>query len=513
MDLATPGRLAGVTLSAFLVLSLAPGAFGHGVGSETFPPTDLGGRQVTLEAFSSQPDDAGSQQISISLLDFDSKITLWDVTFHIRAERGSQFLLEREFQADNGFLVFNFVSDRTGSVTVEEEQDGNLFGSLLGLESRKINVRGPGLADGGLYKFAVSILTADGYSERLDVPLEYDVGISVPQSEAHEILHPDFGSQTIRTITYYDELSNFNYDMQSKTILFEMPFEWTESNMEQTSVVHAELIIPKTFGELLASSFVAHVNGVRLPDVAINVDDFADDRTVHLIMGQQELRKVYEEGTGPGMKFALGPDPEDKRLSAVTENNQFRVFVSWEPEMLKSGSEATVSFAITDVFLRNSPVAVSYDFAVTDGQKTIFEQSGTSTKGMHDTAEFFIPEGTGRIIGLNFSNMSGNHLASASVSVIVDSAVQQASMPPWIKSNAGWWADGSIDDQTFLRGIEFLIANGVILVPDVQQTEDSGAQMPPWIKSNAGWWADGSIDDQTFLRGIEFLIANGILVV
>ena len=44
--------------------------YGHGLGSETFPPVELDGRLVTLEVSSSQsdPDTNDDQQISISLL-------------------------------------------------------------------------------------------------------------------------------------------------------------------------------------------------------------------------------------------------------------------------------------------------------------------------------------------------------------------------------------------------------------------------------------------------------------
>ena len=37
--------------------------------------------------------------------------------------------------------------------------------------------------------------------------------------------------------------------------------------------------------------------------------------------------------------------------------------------------------------------------------------------------------------------------------------------------------------------------------------------IPDWIKSNAGWWADGSIDDSSFVEGIQFLIKEGIMTV
>ena len=37
------------------------------------------------------------------------------------------------------------------------------------------------------------------------------------------------------------------------------------------------------------------------------------------------------------------------------------------------------------------------------------------------------------------------------------------------------------------------------------------AEVPSWIKNNAGWWADGTIDDTAFVQGIQFLIKEGIL--
>ena len=55
-------------------------AYCHGVGSEIFPPVELNGKLVSVEVSSSTKDDVENddQQISISLIDFDSKITLRD---------------------------------------------------------------------------------------------------------------------------------------------------------------------------------------------------------------------------------------------------------------------------------------------------------------------------------------------------------------------------------------------------------------------------------------------------
>lgn len=86
-------------------------------------------------------------------------------------------------------------------------------------------------------------------------------------------------------------------------------------------------------------------------------------------------------------------------------------------------------------------------------------------------------------------------------------------VPDWVKNNAKWWADGSIDDDSFIQGIGFLINNDVISVSKTvdADAEASGSKVPSWVKSNAGWWADGSITEDEFLRGIEFLVATGVI--
>ena len=48
-------------------------------------------------------------------------------------------------------------------------------------------------------------------------------------------------------------------------------------------------------------------------------------------------------------------------------------------------------------------------------------------------------------------------------------------VPAWIKNTAGWWAEGQIPDEEFLKGINFLIGNGLLIIdiPDIQElTED-----------------------------------------
>jgi hypothetical protein len=89
--------------------------------------------------------------------------------------------------------------------------------------------------------------------------------------------------------------------------------------------------------------------------------------------------------------------------------------------------------------------------------------------------------------------------------------ISKSVIPDWIKKNAGWWADGSIDDDSFIQGIQFLIKEKIMNIPATQNSATGSNEIPDWIKKNAGWWADGSIDDDSFIQGIQFLIKEGIL--
>ena len=494
--------------------------YGHGVGSETFPPVELDGKLVTLEVSSSQSDPTTNddQQISISLIDFDSKVTLRDVTFLIKAERGEKSLFEQEFKAENGFIVFNFVSQEIDSIIIEESNDDSFFGSLLGLDSRMVHVKGSNLSDGGLYKFNISIITANDYSNILEEPLTFNAGISIAQTTTHNFIDPNFGEQNIDVITYYDEISNFEYNSDFKEITFSMPFEWSESNINQTSVVHEELVIPQNFGDLLVSGFTMYINDIQLSEDVVNIDDFfTDERVVHFIIYQKELLNILENTTNQnGMNFVIKPDCEYLHLSSVTENGQFRIFVSSEPENLVSNSKATIIFDVTDVFLKNLPIATNYEFSMTQDDNIIFEQKGVSTdsKEEHNVVEFFIPEDVTGIVNLNFKNLDNNNLANTTIPIVINRVTNQEneiSIPDWIKNNAGWWATEQIDDKTFIQGIEYLIQNDVILIPQTQKEVSDFQEIPSWIRNNAGWWATEQIDDKTFIQGIEYLIQKGII--
>ena len=87
------------------------------------------------------------------------------------------------------------------------------------------------------------------------------------------------------------------------------------------------------------------------------------------------------------------------------------------------------------------------------------------------------------------------------------------SMPDWIKNNAGWWANGQIDDASFLQGISYLIQNNIIVVSPTDAGSESSGAIPDWVKNNAGWWATDMIGDEAFVNAITYLIQQGLIQV
>ena len=67
------------------------------------------------------------------------------------------------------------------------------------------------------------------------------------------------------------------------------------------------------------------------------------------------------------------------------------------------------------------------------------------------------------------------------------------------------WESFVISETTFEIG---KAGESIAPIPELYEPETS---IPAWIKNNAGWWADGQIDDSSFVSGLQWLISNGIM--
>ena len=122
-----------------------------------------------------------------------------------------------------------------------------------------------------------------------------------------------------------------------------------------------------------------------------------------------------------------------------------------------------------------------------------------------------------------YAEWRGYHIGTVTFDVIEKPKPQPAPtttsepvtvIPDWIKIHARWWADEQINDSAYLLGIQYLIEEGIMVIPSTEMSESSGSQeVPVWIKNNAGWWVSGQIDDITYVSGIQYLVKVGIIKV
>jgi len=504
-------------LICILLFSSISESYGHGLGYEVMPPEMLGSKLVSLEITSDTWPDEYTKEISFALFETDTGVNVENVTYFIMLTKQNKVLFDVTGQRDDGTFMLKLHATESDQIIIEEE-DSNFLGSLFD-ENKIVNVNGNVFGSGGLYNFKVIITTGDDYSNIISPALDYDVGISFLDKTSYDINDINFGQQQLDVITYYELINDdFAYDPNKKMISYSMPFDWTEKNILVTSVMHQEIIIPKTFSDLMVKSLSANVNGVQVTDSAITIDDFsAQNRVAHLILNQNDIIEISKKtgGLANKMDFSIMPSADNLPLTTMTENAQFKLNLSWDPQNIESGSTVTFFFDILDAFLLDRPVSVSYDLSILDDDVRIFQTSGVSNASGHSMIEFDVPDDVTGIITLQFENLNGSKLADAVFPVVVDRiGVEQIAIPDWIKNNAGWWATDQIDDSAFVQGIQYLIKEGIMIIPSTETSESMGSQVvPAWIKNNAGWWATDQIDDSAFVQGIQYLVQNGIIVI
>ena len=528
-----------VFLLGILVVGHISDSYGHGLGSETMPPVTivmydgLGDEpfvvEGTLEVNSStiytdvDGEEKGIRQISIDFFETFTYVEsnevkpIDNVTFQVDLIKSGNVIISETFQRDDGVLIMNLTPSDDEQVQVMER---STVASFLGLASEQYNFEGQIFENGGLYEFKISIMTINSYDNVLTDPVNYELGISIEETTRYEIDDINYGIQELGIITFFDQISYFDYDVETKEITFSFPFKWDQKTIDQTTVIHEEVLVPKTFGDLLVAKYVATLNGLDLPESMINIDDFsADDRLVHIVVSQKELQEIFSNNQFNDNTITVKVKPENNLpLSGVTENGQFKINLWWEDE-IKSNSNIKLNYDILDTFLKDRPIAVSYDLRIFHNGEEIDNKNGISSdsKTESDSFEFFISSDTSGIIVLKFENLADSKVANLQFPLVVDRKevlpMFDYQIPEWVKNNAGWWADDEIPNSAFIDGIEFLIKEGIIVVQIGESGEQSGTNVPEWVKNNAGWWADGQIDDKTFATGIEFLIKIGLIVV
>jgi hypothetical protein len=400
-------------------------AYGDGLASETLPPVVIGGRSITLTIGStpaSTTDPSVGTEISITLTENNNPIS--DVTFAIESTKDNKVLFGHVFKSDTGNVLLLISPQKSGDVTIQDNY-GSVSG-IFGFNNGNALISGPIFDSGGLYRFKIDVLTMDSYDNKLSKPIRYNAAISIPEITKYQIHDNNYGNQTIGVVAYYDQINNFNYNSNTKFINFTMPFDWSKENLDQVSVVHQEIRIPRTFGDFLVTRYQAYVNNILLPDNATTIDDYSSDsRTVHIILAKKELQYLVgiQQNQKQKMAFSLHPSDDAKfPITSFTRNAQYKVNLSWDPPKIIAGSNVKFYFKVLDPYLINKTVSsVSYNFAVIQNQQIIFKKNGITTDSQTEDnmIEVSISDDNIGPIVIAFENLGGNSFAGVEFTSVV----------------------------------------------------------------------------------------------
>src|SRR3990172_4365575 len=119
------------------------------------------------------------------------------------------------------------------------------------------------------------------------------------------------------------------------------------------------------------------------------------------------------------------------------------------------------------------------------------------------------------VFTLYHNSLPGNYKVSVNYhdSHIGDELFQVSKylVPEWIKNNARWWSSDQISDSEFISGIEHLMEENIIVIPDSVKSQNTGQNIPFWIKNTAEWWSQDIVSNDEFVAALEFLVKNGII--
>lgn len=416
-------------LIIFLVASIGLStnlAFGHGLGGETHPPVSLDGRDVTLSIDISPSvfdEDDPQRYITLNLSESKNQSVVEHVTFVLEMIKDGEQIFRRTFHDDSGNLIIKVIDDNSDGIEIKGDKSPAIE-AWMKTETEPVTMTGPIFDSGGLYEYKVEILTADSDFNFLDKRLELVGAVSLAEHNTYEILDSQGNNNKVNVISYFDTIENFVFD--SDKIYFSMPFDWNQ-DFEQLSVVHEEVRISKGFSEFLHTKYEAKVNGIKLKDTDVTIDDYSvDGRTVHIVLNQKGLKEIREQAmqeSASQMFFELGPSNDTGLpLEAVTPDMRYRVNLYWEPEIIKAGEDVTLFLQTNELFTDKSNKNIEYEVEMSFDGNQIYKEhiSGSVNSETPDEIPFtFSPENVGTV-KLDMLDIEGNSLSDVSFLVVVN---------------------------------------------------------------------------------------------
>ena len=414
----------------FCLLFPASSVYGHGLGIDTISSISIQEKQISISVEMPMYFENDQEQITITATDTETDETAKNVTFLIGIFHNNEMILRNYFFAEGGVLPIMVTPTDDEEIIIYGEQD-SLLGAWYGTDSNLVEITGPLFNSGGLYTFEIEVRTIDEPTNIIENSGVYNADLTIVDTVSHPQKDQNNEDVEFSTKSYFDSVSNFYYNSEAKEVTFEMPFDWSESQMSHVSVVHVETHFPKDFVEFLSPSYLGSANGIKLFKSSVTVDDYTydDERTVHFVLLQDHLRylknemRASEEPLPDNIVFKLSASEEAKfPLIAYTASEDFKINLAWDPKDIEPGVPTNFVFTIRDSYT-DSPMRLSdYTFVIIQNNEEIFRASGNAAVGGDFEKFTFAEDQTGPTI-IKFENIRNTGQETEFALVVVEGAV------------------------------------------------------------------------------------------
>ncbi|QUC64718.1 PEFG-CTERM sorting domain-containing protein [Nitrosopumilus sp. K4] len=399
-------------LAAFLLIPVT-NVYGHGLGIDTISSVDVQGKPISISVeLPMYFEKSDEQQITITATEDKTQNNAKNVTFLIGLFHQNEMVFRNYFFAEDGILKIKVKPTSEGELQIHGEQD-SLLGAWHGTESKPIEISGPIFNSGGLYNFEIEVRTIDEPTNIIEDSGIYYADLSLVETTEHIQQDEQGNDVKFRLKSYFDKISNLKYDPVAREVSFEMPFDWSESQMSHIPVVHEEVHFPKHFTEFLYPSYTGKVNGIDLFKASVTIDDYTeeDERIVHFVLLQDHIRfiknqmKKTDEPLPDKMIFTLSASEKvEFPLTAYTRSEDFQVDLSWDPVDILPSQQTkfilTIRDGATGEPMRNS----DYTFVIIQNGKEIHRTNGFAQVGGDFQAYEFGEDQTGPTV-IRFENI------------------------------------------------------------------------------------------------------------
>lgn len=403
----------GIILIVFFIIPIQY-SYGHGWGLDT-TTIDVDGRDISISIEIPQYFDESSDQfITITALDSKTKENIENATFLIGLTHNDQIIFRNYFFTPDGSLLINVIPSAAPVTKIIAEKDP-LLDAWYATDSQPIQLEGPIFQSGGLFNFEIELRTIDEPTNIVEDLGVYSVDVSMIESLDYQFQSADYNSIDFKSKSYFDKLSQFNYDSENNQITFQMPFDWSEKTVSHIPVVHTEIHFPKDFVDFLTPSYSGKINGIDLFKSNVIIDDYTEEneRIVHFVLLQDHLQYLKQEQKKSGEKlpdfmlFSLQvSDIVSFPMTAMTRDETFQVDLSWVPIEIEPERNTKFVFTIRDATTGEPLRQSTYDFIILQNNVEIYKTSGKAEVGGQFEEYTFSEDETGPTV-IRFENIRG----------------------------------------------------------------------------------------------------------